>query len=138
MITVTRRFKADIGHRLLNHEGKCSHIHGHEYKFLVTVQCSGLNELGMVIDFSVVKEIVGGWIDSSWDHGFIVKEADFVVRDFLNAQRFKYYVMSENPTAENIAVELWKKTKDRLAEAGVWVVSIEVQETENCKAVFTP
>ena len=55
MITVTRRYEWDMAHRLPEHSGKCSRLHGHRYVAEIDVegeidQASGSSH-GMVLDF---------------------------------------------------------------------------------------
>ena len=76
MPTVTRKLEWDSGHRVLNHGGKCRHLHGHRYVAEITVEATQLNDLGMVVDFSLIKERVGKWIDENWDHNFLAHPED--------------------------------------------------------------
>ena len=62
MVRITRRLEIDSGHRLMKHEGKCRNYHGHRYVFEATVEGPGLDEVGRIVDFSVIKERLGGWL----------------------------------------------------------------------------
>lgn len=66
----------DTAHRLMKHEGKCRNYHGHCYKMDITCSMSSLDDVGRVIDFSVVKARVGSWLDHHFDHGMILQEGD--------------------------------------------------------------
>ena len=55
MFQVTREIDFCYGHRLLNYEGKCKHLHGHNGRVVITLEASELDERGMVIDFSEIK-----------------------------------------------------------------------------------
>jgi len=68
MIRITRKIEFDSGHRVLGHEGKCAHLHGHRYVAEITVESAGLDSLGRVVDFSVIKEKVGKWVDENWEY----------------------------------------------------------------------
>lgn len=140
MITCTRRLEADIAHRVLNHESKCAHLHGHRYVFEITAvlpTVSGLDPIGRVIDFSVLKEKVGGWIDREWDHNTLVYENDIAMICAFNAlQRHSGnrdpFLTEFNPTAENIADHLLRVVCPRvLADTGVTVTKVKVYETPN-------
>ena len=48
MFRVTREFHFCYGHRLLNYEGKCRYLHGHNGKAVITLEAPGLDKLGMV------------------------------------------------------------------------------------------
>ncbi len=153
MPTCTRRLQFCAGHRVMGHENKCAHLHGHNYVvFLTATQDpnsrgdspwtpSGLDNIGRVIDFSVLKEKVGGWIDEHWDHGFIVYKEDTKVLDLLvdfargNHNRQKIFRIPNNPTAENMALYLlFTVGPEVLKDTGVKLSSVRVWETENCYA----
>ena len=83
MHQVKRYHDICAGHRVHGHESKCSHMHGHNYRihFVVeavapTMQRCELDELGRVVDFSVVKERLCMWLETHWDHKFLAWEKD--------------------------------------------------------------
>ena len=137
-ITCTRRIQFCAGHRVYNHESKCRNLHGHNYVALFEAEAP-LDELGRVIDFSVLKEKIGGWIDSHWDHGFLLWENDpEAIAAVGSMPGQKMYQMPYNPTAENMAKYLLEKVcPDTLRGTGVAVTSVRVWETENCYADAT-
>lgn len=137
MITCSRRIQFCAGHRVLNHESKCANPHGHNYVVWIHARSSELDSIGRVIDFSVLKETIGKWIDLFWDHTFIVYEKDNdLFRSLMPYHKNKpLFVAPFNPTAENMANYLLKEISPRLLEGtGVEVYKIELYETENCKA----
>ena len=140
MLTCTRRLTFEAGHRVMGHENKCAHLHGHSYKVWLTAEATGLDSVGRVVDFSVLKELVGGWIDWQWDHGFLLHEKDaaalVAVKSFQTEHgEQKVYLLDGNPTAENLAWHLLKEVCPRLLiRADVKIVRVVVQETENCSA----
>mgnify|MGYP003152070718 CR=1 FL=1 len=137
MISCTRKLWFCAGHRVKGHEGKCRHLHGHNYIVYITAQAS-LDSIGRVIDFGVLKEQFGSFIDDNFDHGFLVWEDDKEVIDVLkNMGEQKIFVMPTNPTAENIAQFLLDNSGDILDSKGVEVTMVKVYETENCFAVAT-
>jgi len=105
---ITCRVEFDAGHRLLNYKWRCRHLHGHRYVVEMTVESFQLDETGFVADFGEIEGVLKDWIDTYWDHGLILHELDPVhpaIRSVLTDQRV--YVMSKNPTAENMAIVLW-------------------------------
>ena len=132
---ITRRFEWDAGHRITRHESKCRHPHGHRYVAEVEVQSDDLDEVGRVIDFGVLKEAVGGWIDREWDHAFLLCRSDPLVQVFLELA-FRVYVFDAEPTAETMVSHLWLKVDDQLP-AGLWLRRIRIYETPNCWAEIT-
>lgn len=129
-----RRIQFCAGHRVHKHESKCNNPHGHNYVVFFHAKSKvGLDKLGRVIDFSILKERLGGWIDKNWDHGFIYFKDDEEINNMFNGSSYKYYVMPSNPTAENMAEYLIKKICPKLLEdTNVDVVKVVLWETENC------
>jgi len=126
----TRVIEFDAGHRVLNHEGKCRRIHGHRYKIELTVSSTQLDSIGRVVDFSVLKERCGAWIDANWDHKLLLFSADPLAK-IITAED-GLVIVDFNPTAENMAFALNKKFSELLRETGIHVTSIRVYETPNC------
>lgn len=133
MITITRKLEIDAGHRLKDHESKCSNVHGHRYVFEVECSADSLDSVGRVIDFSVIKELLGGWLDENWDHGFIYQYGDTV--GHWIAEQSKAFEMDAPPTAENIAQYFLTVAMRLMATQGIDVVSVKVWETPNCFAL---
>ena len=136
-VTCTRRLHFCAGHRVLRHEGKCANLHGHNYVVFITAQADSLDEVGRVVDFSVLKERIGTWIDLNWDHKFLLysKDEDAIAAvKRVNADDATV-LLPFNPTAENIALHLLREVGPLLMQGtGVCLSSVVVHETENCSA----
>lgn len=130
--TCARSIEFDTAHRLVNHEGLCAHLHGHRYR--AEVECAApLDAVGRVVDFSIIKERVGGWVAEHWDHATILNNADALFIELLaNIGETRVYRLANNPTAENIAAELLQVAKALLDP--VRVVRVRIWETPNCFA----
>jgi 6-pyruvoyltetrahydropterin/6-carboxytetrahydropterin synthase len=102
----------------------------------IEAQANSLDEIGRVIDFSVLRNRIGSWLDINWDHGFLVFSEDTEVLAALKAvPGQKYFPLAMNPTAENLAVFLLETLcPNALMDTGVKVTRVVVHETENCKA----
>ncbi len=131
MYSVTREISFCYGHRLLDYNGKCRHLHGHNGRAVITLQTEQLDELGMVMDFSKLKRIVGGWIDETLDHKMLLHKDDPVLPFLLN-QGEPVHVLDVNPTAENIARLIFEYTLSQ----GFPVVEVKLWETETCFATY--
>src|SRR5436309_1142490 len=81
MFEVTRELHFCYGHRLLNYDGKCRHLHGHNGRAVITLEAPALDPMGMVVDFSKIKRIVGGWIDANLDHRMLLHRDDPMVAE---------------------------------------------------------
>jgi 6-pyruvoyltetrahydropterin/6-carboxytetrahydropterin synthase len=136
MMTVVRRYAFCAGHRLWKHENCCAQIHGHNYLALFHATADHLDAVGRVVDFRVLKDRLGGWIDRHWDHGFICHKDDEEVRRALaGICDQKLFLLDSNPTAENMALHLLHVVgPEQLAGTGVHLVRVELWETENCCA----
>lgn len=105
MFECTRRIEFDAGHRVIGHKNKCKYLHGHRYVLEITAKSANLDELGMVVDFGELKEIIKSWIDHYLDHNTILSVHDKKLGDFVSAHTGqKVYFLNDNPTAENIAI----------------------------------
>jgi 6-pyruvoyltetrahydropterin/6-carboxytetrahydropterin synthase len=131
MFRVTREIHFCYGHRLLQYEGKCRHLHGHNGKAVIVIEGGGLDERGMVMDFSDVKRTVGGWIDATLDHTMLLHKDDPVLPD-LRRRGERVHVLDVNPTAENIA----KLIYDYAVGQGLPVVEVRLWETESSFATY--
>lgn len=158
---IVRKIEFDAGHRVLRHEGKCAHLHGHRYSALIEIEAPSLDSIGRVIDFGVVKQIIGRWVDEEWDHNLLLHPDDplFGAIEELNELKpIKFrpdeadwnavifgpykqpYVMQyadPNPTAENMAHELFKVSSNLLCSYSIEVESVTIYETPNCSATYT-
>lgn len=132
----TRRLAFDAAHRLIEHEGKCRFLHGHRYELEAAFAATGLDALGRVVDFGVVKERLGSWIDTNWDHNAILFEKDSTLgHDIARATGQRIYYLPYNPTAENMARYLLEEICPKLfQDAGVACTRIRLWETPNCSA----
>ena len=145
-LTCTRRLQFCAGHRVMGHENKCAHMHGHNYVVYITAEAAGSNRevdtIGRVVDFSVLKKVYNTWIQEQFDHGFILHQDDSYAQYALtlfsekSGVNQKVYTMLDNPTAENLASLLltYDHFVQALAPYHVRVVKVVVQETENCQA----
>ena len=131
MYRVTREHRFCYGHRLLEYDGKCRHLHGHNGRAVITLEAAQLDGLGMVMDFTHLKRTVGGWIDEALDHKMLLHRDDPVL-PLLQQQGEPVYVMEVNPTAENIARHIF----DYAARAGFPVVEVQLWETNHCCATY--
>lgn len=140
MITITRVLEFDAGHRVMNHEAKCATLHGHRYRIEIQAHAPELDTLGRVIDFSILKELIGTWLDTHWDHTCVIYQEDKAVLEALDKlpRRKPVWVAPWNPTAENMAAHLLKVVcPELLTGTGVEVTKVTVWETPNCKAEAT-
>lgn len=103
-------------HHLLNYEGKCENIHGHNWKVEVTVQGNQLDKSGMLIDFKILKQHLNETLDRL-DH-----------KDLNNIEKLK----GISPSSENIAMFIYNELKQKLPI----IKKVSVWETDRAKASY--
>ncbi len=135
-LTCTRKIEFDAAHRVIGHEHKCRLLHGHRYVLEATFEASALDNVGRVIDFGVIKQVLGAWIDEHWDHNTILNEADRSLGDEISkVTGQKIFYLQNNPTAENMAEYLLNNVCNSLfKEEMVRCTKIKLWETPNCYA----
>lgn len=132
MYRVSKSVAFCYGHRLLNYDGKCRHLHGHNARAVITLESESLDDRGMVEDFTDVKTVVGEWLDNEIDHTLLLHEQDPIL-PILESAGERVRTMDANPTAENIARMIY----DYVAGKGFNVVEVALWETETSLAVYS-
>jgi len=129
-------------HRIPNHEGQCRAFHGHRYAAEISCAADQLDHCGRIVDFGVVRNLVGEWIDRFWDHTAILMRSDESpavphIAAWNESAGKPIYWMDVPPTAENLVLELSRVANELLEDTGVRVVKIRLWETPNCSAEWT-
>src|SRR5207302_10250405 len=106
--------------------GKCRYFHGHNGKVEVQLSAEALDAIGMVRDFSQIKQILQTWVDQTLDHRMLLHEKD-PLRGALEKAGEPVYVLKSNPTAENIARLIYETAQAK----GLPVTSVTLWETPN-------
>lgn len=133
MFRVTREIDFCYGHRLLNYDGKCCHLHGHNGRAIICIEGEKLDDRGMVIDFADIKQTISTWIDENLDHRMILHRDDPFV-PVLQEMGEPMWLLDENPTAENIAKLIYIQSRS----LGVPIVQVHLWETPRCHATYQP
>lgn len=107
---ITKVFTFDSAHKINLDGTKCENLHGHTYKLEVTV-AGKCDEMGMVMDFGLLKEIVDKNVIKILDHHYLNDLFDF------------------NPTSENILNWIWHKIYDLLKTDRVSLYGLRLWET---------
>lgn len=131
MYRISKQIRFCYGHRLLNHAGKCRHLHGHNATAEIILESATLDDQGMVRDFSDVGGLLREWIDREIDHTMLLHREDPFV-EVLRQQGERFRVVDFNPTAENLARMLFEVAD----EAGFPVVEVVLWETETACAAY--
>lgn len=101
-------------HTLRGYPGACARMHGHNWKVEAEVVATRLDEVGMGVDFRVIKQATRA-IAERLDHRYLNELAPFT---------------EMNPTAENIAAYFYKELSEQLNGEHVRVQAVTLWETE--------
>jgi len=124
------------GHRVFQHESKCAHLHGHNYRVHFTCEAESLDNIGRVIDFSDMKSRLCMWLEDNWDHKTLIWGNDPWAKVLPEIDP-TIVIVPFNPTAENIAQHLVEVIgPQQLAGTGIKLVHCDVEETRKCSASF--
>lgn len=148
--TANRYHDISVGHRVHNHESKCAHLHGHNYRVHFEVDAPKLDAVGRVMDFSVIKSALCEWLEKNWDHKFLAWKDDPFMQaiysvlpgkvDFKAAGMFQGSIVwvPFNPTAENMAEYLVEDVGPRqLDGTGCTLRRVIIEETRKCSCTYT-
>ncbi|MCK5760356.1 MAG: 6-carboxytetrahydropterin synthase QueD [Candidatus Delongbacteria bacterium] len=102
-------------HKLVDYEGECKKLHGHNWKVQVHARAKVLNEIGISFDFKEFKKIVREEIDK-FDHVYLNEHP--VLKNI-------------NPTAENMARILFDILSEQINNNDLKIYMVEIWETEN-------
>ena len=131
MYRVIKEIDFCYGHRLLNYEGKCRHLHGHNGRLEVVLETNELDRRGMVFDFGEVKTVVKAWVDAELDHKMILCKEDPAL-EVIQGLGEPVYLLDENPSAENIAKLIFQYAVSQ----DLPVVEVRLWETDTSCAVY--
>lgn len=137
-ISAHRYHDISCGHRVHGHEGKCAHLHGHNYRVHFTVEAdAGLDALGRVLDFGVIKSALCQWLEDNWDHRFLVWDQDPLLDALMALDPDGVVAVPFNPTAENMAEHLVNQVAPAQLEGlGATLTAVTVDETRKCSVSF--
>jgi 6-pyruvoyltetrahydropterin/6-carboxytetrahydropterin synthase len=108
-------------HNLINYQGDCENLHGHNWRVEVTVAAKELDEAGLGIDFKILKKRTNLLLDEL-DHKYLNDLEPFI---------------NESPSSENISRHLFERLSRDLNNDNVTVEQVNVWESENACASYS-
>ena len=118
MAQIAKDYEICYAHRLLNHEGKCSRLHGHNAKITVCIDGPiNKDEIssshGMVIDFGDLDNTIGKWLNEHLDHRTVLEISDPIIPILQDTgDESSLIVLDGPPTAELLATLVFKKVQE--------------------------
>jgi len=128
---VTKSIDFCYGHRLLDHDGQCRYLHGHNGRLEIDVEAEALDHRGMVVDFGKAKDLIKGWIDANLDHRMILCRRDPAIPALRDLGE-PLYLIDGNPTAENLVRLIFEQAR----RLGLSVVEVRLWETPTSYATY--
>jgi len=119
LLNVSDHFSA--AHRLCGYEGACSQLHGHNWKVRVGIACDKLDEIGMALDYGIIKKILGEILDQL-DH------------EYLNDLPL---LAGQNPTSENLARIIYGEMEKGLEPYSAMIKEVEIYESERSSVIYS-
>lgn len=107
-------------HHLRDYPGDCENPHGHNWKVEVTVRATELDQYGMGIDFTILKQLVKEVIDKL---------------DHKDLNTLPYFI-EKNPSSEHIAEFIYDEVETLLESNTYGIHSVKVRETDNQGLIF--
>jgi 6-pyruvoyltetrahydropterin/6-carboxytetrahydropterin synthase len=120
MFEVSSEAHFSAAHHLINYDGPCENVHGHNWRVRVIVFCSELNELGIGIDFKILKSSLAE----------VIKDLDHSDLNII------FDPLKLNPSSENIARYIFNKMGIFVNSEFCRVARIEVSETPGNTAAY--
>jgi 6-pyruvoyltetrahydropterin/6-carboxytetrahydropterin synthase len=123
MYQLTKSVTFDAAHLLRGYVGKCANLHGHTYRLEVAVAGEKVDQVGMLFDFLDLKKLIQGVVDQL-DHHFI--------NDIPPYNEI-------NPTAENMAYQIYQTLRQQLAgqNQNLKLKYVQVWETPTASATYS-
>lgn len=112
----------DAAHFIRDYDGNCANLHGHRWNVVVCIEGKQLDDLGMLIDFSEVKQAIKKSI-KLLDHSLL--------NDFPS-----FGPNGVNPTAEQLARFLYMEFKKDLVLADKRLAWVKIYESPDAWAIF--
>ena len=102
--------------------GKCNHPSGHGHNYVIEVLVRGEvdERSGIVMNLATLKELIEQHVLADYDH----RNLNIDVPEFRDV----------NPTAENIAIAIWKRLEPALPDGLLY--EVRLHETENNVVVY--
>ena len=119
--TVTKEQDFSAAHFLREYHGQCEHLHGHNYRVQVSVGCDELDDEGLVVDFSRLKEAMQEVI-KRFDHKLLNEVEPFE---------------KLNPTLEHLARYIAEEVALRIDDERARVTACRLWETDRNCVVYT-
>jgi len=139
----------DCAHMLSGYAGDCKNLHGHTYKVQVTVEnTEGLyNEMGMIMDFKYLDDIMKEVIKNNFDHAIIFSgqsnrsAAEKSLLEWAKTHDMRHFIIPRKTTAENMSHWIFEQLNSELQHygiiRGVQCTSVKLWETPKSFAEYS-
>jgi len=109
-------------HILRGYPGDCARLHGHNWKVELYLRCSELNDIGIAVDYKVLKKALKDAV-SGWDH--------YHLNDIPPFDKI-------NPSSENVARIMFEEMTRRLNDENIRISRVVIGETCSTRVTYWP
>ncbi|MEJ5360616.1 MAG: 6-carboxytetrahydropterin synthase QueD [Spirochaetota bacterium] len=126
MYVLTIEDYISAAHQLKGYKGKCENIHGHNWKVEVSVYGQKLNDIGILIDFHDLKDMLKEVLQE-FDH-----------KNLNDIDEFTH----QNPSSELLSKIIYQKIEKLLKQyskkhsTNINVLSVTVWESASCRSTY--
>ncbi|MCL5022452.1 MAG: 6-carboxytetrahydropterin synthase QueD [Nitrospirae bacterium] len=107
-------------HQLRGYQGKCEHLHGHNWKVQIHVSAEKLNEIDLAIDFHELKRITNE-VTAPLDHSYLNEVFPFT---------------EKSPSSENIAKWIFDSLRKKINNENLQLNAVTVWESDTASATY--
>lgn len=134
MVYLTRKEHFNAAHKLYNDGwseernrevfGKCANAnwHGHNYNLYVTVKGTPDPDTGFIMNVKVLSQLIKDEVIEHLDHKNLNMDVPFL--------------KGKMASTENVAIAIWHRLEQKIAQYGCALHSIKLYETENIYAEY--
>ncbi|MDA1012965.1 MAG: 6-carboxytetrahydropterin synthase [Planctomycetota bacterium] len=116
------------GHRLLNYDGPCRNLHGHNGRAVILLEAENL--VGTTAEVSAE---ISAWINSELDSRMILCREDPIVPQLLDLGE-PVVLLESNPTTETVARIIF----ETLSSRGIPVQQVQLWESARSSVTYQP
>ena len=123
MFELTVKSEFEAAHHIEGYSGKCKRLHGHNWTVEAVVEGKELNEIGILIDFKILKAELNKILEEL-DHRYLNELKNFA---------------KKNPTAENIAKNIFEQlsASEIFLKSTAKLKAIKIFETPKSCVTYT-
>lgn len=134
LVDIVKTVYTETAHRLLGYPGKCANVHGHSYRWSVSLLCQFPHpeqKYDIAYDFGDLKQLLEYHVVRVYDHAIVLHRDDPLLQVSGEKEFGKLVVFDQNPTAEVLALRTLDRLSD-LVRSVPYIRGIRISLGETC------